>query len=565
MSLFSSMQMAGNTLHAMQLGLQVVGQNIANTNTPGYIRERILYEPSPVQRIGNLVLGTGVQVTGIVQNLDQFVLDRLRSATSDRAGTETQEEVFYQLEAIFGELSDIDLSTSLTDFFSSISEVVNQPENLSIRNLAVLRGQAFTQDVNALTRRARTLREDTNKRVLGVTEEINTLSQEIAALNVRIAITEGGEARTSDAGALRDQRNKSLERLAEIVDIRVSEQPSGAVNVTIGGETLVSEGRRREVFASISTDRGLGIATVHFVETDSPLQARAGELAGLYEARDTIVGGFLDDLDEFVGTLIFEFNKAYSQGQGLSGFDQVTSEFGVEDPNVPLDAAGLPFTPVNGAFDVVVRSTETGLTSTETILVDLNGLNGDLSLTGLAAALNNVDGISASISATGELSIQSDSIDSEFAFANDTSGVLAALGVNTYFSGTQAIDIGVNGVLQDDASKFAASRGGIGEDPDNAIRLAAFLDEPLAATGGASLADTYEAIANNVTQGSTIAAGVADGFRAFEATVEAKHLSITSVNLDEEAIRLISLQRTYQAAARFVQAMSELLDVLVNL
>ena len=54
------------------------------------------------------------------------------------------------------------------------------------------------------------------------------------------------------------------------------------MNVTIGGETLVSEGRRREVFASIATDRGLSIATVHFVETDSPLQARAGELARTY-------------------------------------------------------------------------------------------------------------------------------------------------------------------------------------------------------------------------------------------------------------------------------------------
>jgi flagellar hook-associated protein 1 FlgK len=166
---------------------------------------------------------------------------------------------------------------------------------------------------------------------------------------------------------------------------------------------------------------------------------------------------------------------------------------------------------------------------------------------------------------TGELTLQSDSVDTEFAFANDTSGVLAALGLNTFFTGTEPIDVGVNDVLQGDASKFAASRGGIGEDPDNAIRLAGFLDEPLAASGGDSLADSYEQIANNVTQGSAIAAGVAEGFRAFEATVEAKHLSITSVNLDEEAIRLITLQRTYQAAARFVQSMSELLDVLVNL
>jgi flagellar hook-associated protein 1 FlgK len=143
--------------------------------------------------------------------------------------------------------------------------------------------------------------------------------------------------------------------------------------------------------------------------------------------------------------------------------------------------------------------------------------------------------------------------------------VLAALGVNTFFTGTTAVDIGVSGVLKTDPGKFAASRGGIGEDPDNAIRLAAFLDEPLATIGGISLSDAYENISNSVTQGSATAAGVAEGFRAFEATIEAKHLSITGVNLDEEAIRLITLQRTYQAAARFIRTMSDLLDVLVNL
>jgi flagellar hook-associated protein 1 FlgK len=91
------------------------------------------------------------------------------------------------------------------------------------------------------------------------------------------------------------------------------------------------------------------------------------------------------------------------------------------------------------------------------------------------------------------------------------------------------------------------------------------LNESLPAVGEISLADSYEQIANELTQGSTAASGVAEGYRALEATVEAQHLSITSVNLDEEAIRLITLQRSFQASARFVRTMSELLDVLVNL
>src|SRR5690348_4399401 len=114
MSLFSSIQLANNSLRAMQVGLQVVGQNIANANTPGYIREEVALTPAPTQRNGNLLLGLGVQVTAIVQKIDHFVEERLRGSTSDRVSAETQEQTFQQLEGLLAELGDSDLSTSMT-------------------------------------------------------------------------------------------------------------------------------------------------------------------------------------------------------------------------------------------------------------------------------------------------------------------------------------------------------------------------------------------------------------------------------------------------------------------
>src|SRR6185503_17293884 len=97
-----SIQMAGNTLQAMQIGLHVVGNNIANANTPGFIRERTIFTPAPVQKLGNLTLGLGVKVAGIVQSLDQFAEDRLRGAGGDRAGAEVQESTYKDLESILG-------------------------------------------------------------------------------------------------------------------------------------------------------------------------------------------------------------------------------------------------------------------------------------------------------------------------------------------------------------------------------------------------------------------------------------------------------------------------------
>src|SRR6185503_1885623 len=112
-----SIQMAGNTLQAMQIGLHVVGNNIANANTPGYIRERTLFTPAPVQKLGNLTLGLGVEIAGIVQSLDRFAEERLRDVGGDRASADIQEKVYLDLESILGELSDTDVSTSLSNFF----------------------------------------------------------------------------------------------------------------------------------------------------------------------------------------------------------------------------------------------------------------------------------------------------------------------------------------------------------------------------------------------------------------------------------------------------------------
>src|SRR2546423_10542059 len=98
MSLFGSIQMGGSTLQAMQIGLQVVGNNIANANTPGYVRQEAIYSPAPVQRVGGLVLGTGVQVDSILQKVDKFVQERLVGAHGDRAKAGGQEQTDRGLE-----------------------------------------------------------------------------------------------------------------------------------------------------------------------------------------------------------------------------------------------------------------------------------------------------------------------------------------------------------------------------------------------------------------------------------------------------------------------------------
>jgi flagellar hook-associated protein 1 FlgK len=564
MSLFGSIQIANNALFAAQTGLQVTGNNIANANTPGYLRQRAVMTPAPTQQVGNLPMGLGVNVTAIMQQTDRFLVERLRGAVGDLTNSETQEQAFLQLEGLIGELGESDLSTSLTNFFAAINDVLNQPEDRGVRNFAVLRGEALTQDIRRLSSRVQELHRQFDNQIGGSADEINRLLNETAELNVKIIVTEAGTTAGSDAVGLRDQRNVVLEELAQLVGIRTAEQSDGSVTVFLGGDYLVSGGEVRPVIAS-SDVQWEGSTSILLEDTDAPLQVSAGKLAGLYAARDEIFGGYLRELDSLSHTLAFEFNKLHSGGQGLVGYSELTSEFAVEDASAALDQAGLEFTPTNGSFQLLVRNTRTGLTKTWDAFVELDGLESDTTLADLAASLDAAEGIRAEVTADRKLSISGESSEVEFAFAGDTSGVLAALGLNTFFEGSSATDLGVSQYLRDEPARFAASRGGIGMDGENAAAMADFANQPLESRNGDSLIEAYERMTSELAQASSATQALTEGFRVFHHTLEGQHLAISGVSIDDEAVKMIAYQRAYQASARFIATISELLNVLVNL
>ena len=136
-----------------------------------------------------------------------------------------------------------------------------------------------------------------------------------------------------------------------------------------------------------------------------------------------------------------------------------------------MDQADLDYTPVNGSFQVLVKNNRSNTEETSDVFVKLNGLNDDTTLNDLATALDAVDGISAVVTPELQLRVTSDSPETEFAFAHDTSGALAALELNIFFTGSAASNLGVSSVISQDATKFAASREGIATGATTAAEL----------------------------------------------------------------------------------------------
>ena len=208
MTLFSSIQVGKNALFASQIGLHVAGNNIANVNTPGYVRQEVVLSPAPTMQYGDLLLGLGVKVEGVVQRSDKFLDDQLRGALGDLGDSQVQEQAYLQLEQLLGELSDTDLSTSMTSFFNSIQDILNQPENIAVRNLATLQGDRLADQFRRLAGRAQEVRKELNDRIVGTADDVNRLLTDIARLNVQISLTEGGiNTRTSTDASLRNEQS----------------------------------------------------------------------------------------------------------------------------------------------------------------------------------------------------------------------------------------------------------------------------------------------------------------------------------------------------------------------
>ena len=257
MSLFSILNLSSNALNANQLGLRTVANNISNAQTEGYIRQELVTTPAPSQKIGNLHIGTGVQVLGVQQQIDEFVAARLREAKGDLAGSVAQQNVFEQIESLLGELEETDLSTGLTRFFNSIHDVVNQPDSEAVRNVAVLEAVQLTVEIQRYDTRLREIRSEVNSEIADAADDVNRLVNEIAGLNVKIAESEGAITGTGSAVGLRDQRHLALSELSELLDIKTTEQESGTITVHVGGEFLVFDGTARQVEIDQVSDRGI--------------------------------------------------------------------------------------------------------------------------------------------------------------------------------------------------------------------------------------------------------------------------------------------------------------------
>jgi flagellar hook-associated protein 1 FlgK len=183
----------------------------------------------------------------------------------------------------------------------------------------------------------------------------------------------------------------------------------------------------------------------------------------------------------------------------------------------------------------------------------------------LADAINAIDGLTATINSHGELEIKAEEGNVEFAFAKDTSGVLSALGMNTFFTGVHAGTLGVNATLLSDPSKFAASQSGVGADTEIGVFLAALAITSNSALGGDTLINRYNGIVSETMMAGATMKAVNAANTMYHQSLQAQRDSISGVNVDEETIQMMIYQRMLQANSRVVTTIDQMMTILLSM
>ncbi|MBX9654471.1 flagellar hook-associated protein FlgK [bacterium] len=566
MTLFSALYVGQTGVNVSQLALTLTGNNITNASTDGYTRQSLNVSTSATVRYGSLNLGTGVSTISTTQQINRYLNERARQALGTQSASDTQASLFQQVEGIFNELSDGDVSSQLDSFFKSIQDVANNPTDLSLRGIAVQQGESLTGLINNLRTQLNGVGTDITAQIKASANQINGIVTSVNDLNNKIVSAEAGNS--SDAGDLRDQRNKQLNDLSKLIDIQVYDQPNGSVNILTGGDYLLFDNSIQKVGALDLTDENGTLATkLAFVNSQRVLSTDGGALGGMQDFRDNTLQGVIGKLDSLSSTLIQQFNRIYSSGQGLQQFTSVTSTNRVIDPTATLSSAttGLSFAPTNGSFQLVMANSSTGQKNTYTINVDLNGVGADDNLNDLINRINTTVGSTvASVDAQGRVSLTAPQ-GSKFSFANDTSGILTSLGINTFFTGKDSVDIGVNSVVARNPSLFAASSTGASGDNQTALTLGDLQTKALSALNGQSIGDYMTGIVEVLGSGSSAAQMQKTAANNAYSALQSQNLAVSGVSLDEETVNLMTYQRAFQASARYIQTINQLLDEVINL
>jgi flagellar hook-associated protein 1 len=555
-NVFGILNTAKVGLLAQQLAIEVTGQNIANVQTEGYSRQEINFEALNPRSFSLGQLGTGVRVVGVERSHDKFLFSQILSEGDGLGQFEVRKDVFEQLEILFSESNGQSLNQGLGNFFSSLQDLSSNPVGLPERSSVLAEAQNLASTFNNLGESLFQIRRNLDATIQVETGRINTLTTEIAELNQAI---HANEPVAFSANDLRDRRDQRVKALSELIDLNYVDEMDGQISLTLNnGTPLVLQSTAFTLSTQINGNnkgfQDIVVSGLNGTSTNVTSSVTGGSLKGLIDMRDIEVSDVKDKLDRLAASIIQEFNNIHQEGFGIDGTTgnnffaapSVTTEINTNNTGTGTLTAtnGNPSAISNDKFEITVTGSNTFTLNNLT-----TGLNeGSFSFTP-GTTFNLAGGFAVTISggaAVGDrfkLSVSEDaaqtfSISSEVA---SNSNKIAA-GQNSSSDGANALKlIGLQSRLSFNSVTHVSN-----------------------GSGAFTFDEFYSSIVSNLGIQSFSTQATFAQQEGILLQLNTRRESVSGVSIDEEFINMVKFQQAYNASARLIGIVDELLDTVIS-
>lgn len=623
MSLSQALFTAMSGLRANQASMALVSSNVANAETPGYIRKNTVQVASNTGGVGS-----GVLVVGVNRTLDQFIQSQLRTEISGASYANVRSTFLSSLQSIYGNPGSAGtLEAAFNSFTSALQGLSTSPDSSSARIAAVNAAQQLAQQLNVTSQGIQALRANADAGISDAVRIANNALTQIAAINAQLL--RGGDAADGPTAALLDQRDAYIEQLSQLMDVKVVANENNQITVfTASGVQLVGTEAAKlsfnaqgmvtpqSIWDSDPAKSTLASITVEFPHgggTDlvATNAIRSGSLAAYLELRDRTLVQAQAQIDQLAAAMASALSDKTTTGDPVS--------VGAQD-GIDLDLAGLQ---TGNTIHLTYTDTATGTQHQVSIIrvddpsvlplpqsttADPNdtviGIDFSGGMAGVVAQLNAALGgtnLVFSSPAGNTLRVLDDG-------AANTVKVDAASVTTTATSltgGTAQLPLFTDGgVIYSGATTAAGSQqtgfaaritvnAGLLADPS---RLIVSSTAPLTSAGDTTRPDflfaqltngsfTYSpntgigssqspfrgTLTNFIQQmigmqgdAAVAAKQLADGQNVVLNTLQHKMDNVSGVNIDEEMAHLLALQNAYAANARVMATVRDMFDMLMR-
>ncbi|HOJ37976.1 MAG TPA: flagellar hook-associated protein FlgK [Ignavibacteriales bacterium] len=315
------------SLLANQYAMNVTSHNLANVNTEGYTRQRVVFTAENPEYKGFLEWGSGVKIQEVTRIKNDLVNSQLLIYNGTYTDANKKSELLSQMESLLSEPSEVGISKLMNTFFNAWADLAANPSLSAYRQNLIQAADKLSNKFKLLNSGYEQLKVDIKYELEEKVKDLNAKLGQVKILNQKIF-----EARLQGvvANDMQDQRDKLVQEVAKYVNTKASINDKGHVSLSLGGAFGVDEGSSSEFKVVESTDGKLSIALVD--DDNAKITLKSGELAALVDVYSNIIPKYKQTIDQMANIIVNKVNELHVQGFTLHQ-PPLGGKNSVNDPN----------------------------------------------------------------------------------------------------------------------------------------------------------------------------------------------------------------------------------------